>query len=166
MSYLFQFFSVADITPEVRRAMKLKVQAQIKSQPRAQNRAELQERLRLKLEELRGGDKCNSKGKNKNKKKLTKAEKRSKAKQEKKLKAKLARGEQKGNPLKVPAGAKPAKPVYNNDGKMVFSKFDFTNGECAIGGGTAKKPALDPKAALGKIQKHKEKIKSLQAIGK
>lgn len=157
---------VADITPEVRRQMKMKVQAQIKSQPRAQNRAELQERLRLKLVELRGSDKPNSKGKNKNKKKLTKAEKRSKAKQEKKLKAKLARGEQKGNSVKAPAGAKPAKPVYNNDGKMVFSKFDFTNGECAIGGGTTKKPALDPKAALGKIQKHKEKIQSLQAIGK
>ena len=49
---------------------------------------------------------------------------------------------------------------------MVFSKFDFTNGECAIGGGSTKKPVLDPKAALGKIQKHKEKIQSLQAIGK
>ena len=49
---------------------------------------------------------------------------------------------------------------------MVFSKFDFTNGECAIGGESAKKPALDPKAALGKIKKHKEKIQSLQAIGK
>merc|ERR1711997_715717 len=36
----------------------------------------------------------------------------------------------------------------------------------AIGGESAKKPALDPKAALGKIKKHKEKIQSLQAIGK
>ena len=141
--------------------MRLKLQAQIKSQPRAHNRAELQERLRLKLEELRGSD--NSKNKNKNKKKLTKAEKRSKAKQEKRLKAKLSRSEQTN---KVPGGAKPAKPVYNSDGKMVFSKFDFTNGECAIGGGDKKKPVLDPKAALGKIQKHKEKIQSLQAIGK
>ena len=90
---------------------------------------------------------------------------KAKAKQEKKLKAKLARGEKKGNSLKAPVGAKPAKPVYNNDGKMVFSKFDFTNGECAIGGGSTKKPVLDPKAALGKIQKHKEKIQSLQSIG-
>ena len=144
--------------------MRVKLQAQLKSQPRAHNRAELQERLRLKLEELKGSDKSSSK--NKNKKKLTKAEKRSKAKQEKRLKAKLSRSEQKNNLTKVPGGAKPAKPVYNSDGKIVFSKFDFTNGECAIGGGDKKKPVLDPKAALGKIQKHKEKIQSLQAIGK
>ena len=143
--------------------MRLKLQAQIKSQPRAHNRAELQERLRLKLEELRGSDKSNSKNKNKDKKKLTKVEKRSKAKQEKRLKAKLSRIEPTN---KVPGGAKPAKPVYNSDGKMVFSKFDFTNGECAIGGGDKKKPVLDPKAALGKIQKHKEKIQSLQSIGR
>ena len=32
---------VADITPEVRRQMRLKLQAQLKSQPRAHNRAEL-----------------------------------------------------------------------------------------------------------------------------
>jgi len=156
---------VADITPEVRRQMRLKLQTQLKSQPRAHNRAELQERLRKKLEELRGSDKSNSKSKNK-KQKLTKAEKRSKAKQDKRLKAKLSRGEQNGSLVKVPGGAKPAKPVYNSDGKMVFSKFDFTNGECAIGGGDKKKPVLDPKAALGKIQKHKEKIQSLQSIGK
>merc|ERR1712110_887803 len=38
---------------------------------------------------------------------------------------------------------------------MVFSKFDFTNGECAIGGGDKKKPVLDPKAALGKTERAK-----------
>ena len=155
---------MADITPEVRRQMRLKVQTQMKSQPRSHNRVELQERLRLKLEELRGTDKKNPNGKSK--KKLTKAEKKAKAKQEHKLKAKLAKGDNKGNSLKIPGGTKPAKPVFNNDGKMVFSKFDFSNGECAIGGGSTKKPVLDPKAALGKIQKHKEKIQSLQAIGK
>ena len=156
---------MANITPEVRRQIRMKLETQMKLQPRAHNRAELQERLRLKLEELRGPDKSNSKGKI-TKKKLTKAEKRAKAKEEKKLKAKLARKEQKGNFQKTPGNAKPAKPVFNSDGKMVFSKFDFTNGECAIGGESAKKPALDPKAALGKIKKHKEKIQSLQAIGK
>merc|ERR1719216_236134 len=156
---------VSNITPEVRRQIRMKLETQMKLQPRAHNRAELQERLRLKLEELRGPDKSNSKGKI-TKKKLTKAEKKAKAKEEKKLKAKLARKEQKGNFQKTPGNAKPAKPVFNSDGKMVFSKFDFTNGECAIGGESAKKTALDPKAALGKIKKHKEKIQSLQAIGK
>ena len=143
----------------------MKVQAQMKLHPRALNREQLQERLKLKLEELRGGDTKHPKGKG-NKKKLTKAEKKLKARTEKKLKAKLARGEQKGSGIKTAGGNKHAKPVYNNEGKMVFSKFDFTNGECAIGGGSTKKPALDPKAALGKIQKHKDKIQSLQAIGK
>ena len=139
----------------------------MKSHPRAHNVTQLQERLRLKLAELRGDDSNVQVGKRKKKKKLTKAEKKQKSKAEKKLKAKLARGEQKfnGQKLNVPVGAKPAKPVYNNDGKMVFSKFDFKHGESAINGDN-KKLTLDPKAALSKIQKQKEKIHSLQAIGK
>ena len=162
--------SVNDITPEERKQMRLKFKSQIGAHSRAQNVTQLHERLKLKLAELRGGDANAQKGRRK-KKKLTKAEKKLKAREEKKLKAKLARADHKngGQMLNVPGGAKPAKPVYNNDGKMVFSKFDFGNGECAIGnddGTGAKKQSLDPKAALGKIQKHKEKIKSLQAIGK
>ena len=68
--------------------------------------------------------------------------------------------------------------VYNNEGKMVFSKFDFANGEVvgkssssapkggAPGGGGGKPGPKDPKAALNKIKKHKEKLQSLEAIGK
>merc|ERR1712045_1069398 len=39
---------VSDITPEIRRQMQLKLQAQMKSHPRAHNISQLQERLRLK----------------------------------------------------------------------------------------------------------------------
>ena len=108
------------------------------------------------------------------KKKLSKAEKKQKAKEEKRLKAKLAKkaapGKDFGNKMAQAAarvGAKPVKPVYNADGKMVFSKFDFTDdGGFKVDDSDAKKIQLDPKAALAKLQKHKEKIKTLEAEGK
>ncbi len=59
------------------------------------------------------------------------------------------------------------KPIFNSEGKVVFSKFDFSEEARGGGGeGDKHKKNLDAKAALTKIQKHKEKIKSLEAIGK
>jgi hypothetical protein len=106
--------------------------------------------------------------------KLSKAEKKQKAKEEKRLKAKLTKktttGKDFGSKLAqaaAKAGAKPVKPVYNADGKMVFSKFDFTDdGGFKVDNAEPKKIKLDPKAALAKLQKHKDKIKSLEAEGK
>ncbi len=66
---------------------------------------------------------------------------------------------------KLPAKSTPTKPVFNAEGKVVFSKFDFS-GENGDGDHQSKKKKkLDPKAALGQIQKQKEKIQSLEAIG-
>ena len=53
------------------------------------------------------------------------------------------------------------KPIYNSEGKMVFSKFDFTEEQKK----DEKKTQMDPKSALKKIQKEKEKLKSLEEIG-
>lgn len=58
-----------------------------------------------------------------------------------------------------------AKKVYNSDGKIVFSKFDFKSAETSAGTPN-KKQQLDPKAALNRLQKEKEKIKSLAEKGK
>jgi len=149
---------------------------------RAATASQLHEKLQAKLAELRGEN--FGKGKKKKKAKLSKAEKKAKAKLEKKLKSKLNKklmngstggagegsgggGSLGGSPGMSP---NPHKPVYNSEGKMVFSKFDFANGETvgtkdADTGG--KKPGpKDPKAALNKIKKHKEKLQSLEAIGK
>ena len=108
------------------------------------------------------------------KKKLSKAEKKQKVREEKRLKAKLAKktapAKDFGNKMAQAAarvGAKPVKPVYNADGKMVFSKFDFTDdGGFKVDASEAKKIQLDPKAALAKLQRHKEKLKTLAAEGK
>ena len=56
------------------------------------------------------------------------------------------------------------KPVYNNEGQMIFSKFDFSEL------GTKKsdiKPHVikDPEVALRKIKEQEEKIKELKKAG-
>ena len=134
---------------------------------RAMSVTELHERLQKKLDELRGTAKSGKEGK----RKLSKAEKKQKAKDEKRLKAKITKkGKDFGSKMAqaaVRGGAKPVKPVYNSEGKMVFSKFDFTDDQgFRVCDTDQKKPKLDPKAALAKLQKHKEKISSLEGQGK
>ena len=112
------------------------------------------------------------------KRKLTKAEKKQKTREEKRLKSKLAK--KGGNTTTsdfgskmaqaaAKVGAKPAKPVFNSEGKMVFSKFDFTDDKgfkVDEADSQLKKPSLDPKSVLAKLQKQKDKIKNLEAEGK
>lgn len=55
-----------------------------------------------------------------------------------------------------------AKPVFNSEGHMVFSKFDFSE----IGTKKKQQKALkDPKKALQALKDKKEKIKSLVEAG-
>lgn len=61
----------------------------------------------------------------------------------------------------MPKAPRP-KPVFNSEGKMVFSKFDFSEI------GTKKKPPRnekDPRKILQQLQEKKEKIKELEHIG-
>ncbi len=149
---------------------------------RVQTVDELHERLRQKMTELRGNRQvvllcivqCNvfvslgMKGetKVKVKAKLSKKERKQKAKEVKRLQKKnLIKQTKAVNGIHT---AKPAttKKVYNNDGKVVFSKFDFTSEETSGAGPAEMKKNLDPKSALQKIKKHKEKVQSLEALGK
>jgi hypothetical protein len=118
------------------------------------------------------------------KRKYSKAEKKQKRFEEKRLKSKLAKKNGPAAPSSTSAsngndfgskmakaaakvGAKPVKPVFNAEGKMVFSKFDFTDDRgFKTDDAEHKKQALDPKSALAKLQKHKEKLKSLESEGK
>lgn len=137
---------VGDVPAELRKKYK--------GNSRAGNVGELEERLRAKLADMgcvQGGNK--RKG---SKQKLTKVEKRQKSKEEKRLKAKLLK-----SAASKTTSSTLAKPVYNSEGKMVFSKFDFTNGDA----GRANKKKVDDKTTLVKVQKNKEKIKSLEAKG-
>ena len=57
------------------------------------------------------------------------------------------------------------KPIFNSEGRMVFSKFDFGELTASATSSTLKKTTNDPKAALHKIKKVKDKVKSLQEKG-
>lgn len=54
-----------------------------------------------------------------------------------------------------------SKPVFNSEGHMVFSKFDFSE----IGTKKKQKNGKDPKKALEALHEKNEKIKSLVAAG-
>ncbi len=149
---------------------------------RARSVDELQQRLKAKMDELRGNRGEGRKGKKSKGKPLTMEERRAKIREARKLKKKLSRAgggkSNGGNKNKKPAvaTANGSKPILNAGGKVVFSKFDFSeeNGATATtdwenkkkkgpGGGGA---ATDAKAALAKLQKEKERIKSLEAAGR
>merc|ERR1712080_501038 len=112
------------------------------------------------------------KKKKKMKKQLAMIEKKKALKDEAKMKQKLMKigqnaGGGSGNKVKMEAleaiGGKAAKPaVKTSTGKVVFSKFDFTE-EAGL---AEKKQDIDPKAALKQIEKKKEKIKVLEERGK
>lgn len=117
---------------------------------------ELRNRLKAKLDSLQEnkGD-----GKKSARKKLSKEEKKAKQKEEKRLQAKLSKMKAaKSTPASN--GISKAKPVYTTDGKMVFSKFDFTSAN-----GTTAKKSKDPKLALQNIEKQKEKMRKLEEKG-
>lgn len=63
----------------------------------------------------------------------------------------------------LPIQSRPPKPIFNSEGRMVFSKFDF--GELTTPTAALRKTNLDPKAALHKIKKVKEKVKHLEEQG-
>lgn len=124
----------------------------------AANVQELRDRLKAKLESLQGNKPTDDE--KKKKKKLSKEEKKIKMREEKRLQAKIAK--MAANNSSLTNGNAKAKPVYNAEGKMVFSKFDFT---ATNGHGSTHKKNKDPKLALQNIQKEKEKLKKLEEKG-
>eukprot|EP00095_Tigriopus_kingsejongensis_P002035 maker-scaffold556_size137522-snap-gene-0.29 protein:Tk02035 transcript:maker-scaffold556_size137522-snap-gene-0.29-mRNA-1 annotation:"surfeit locus protein 6 homolog" len=142
-----------------------------KQSSRAANMDELQGRLRQKMSEFSGGRKSEAKSRKKANAtpKLTKVEKRQKAREKKKMQKKLVKAGQTGvvNGDRITPAT--TKPVYNSEGQVVYSKFDFTEQPQpqkakVLGPGGVK--SSDPKVALQKIKKHKEKLKSLKQAGK
>ena len=130
---------------------------------RAGSLQELQQRYKERMADLKGN---REDGRKKKKGKLSKVEKKKMMRDAKKkliTAGKLHLREQQ-QALQKGKGAKGPgrKKVFNEEGKMVFSKFDFTAPDEGAG---KKKPNLDPKSALAKLNAQKEKIKSLEAIG-
>ncbi|XP_063234747.1 surfeit locus protein 6 homolog [Bacillus rossius redtenbacheri] len=56
--------------------------------------------------------------------------------------------------------AMPVKPVFNSEGKMVFSRFDFTGSE------KRSKETQNPQLLLDKMQKQREKLQRLEGVGR
>lgn len=133
---------------------------------RAANREELQERLKKKMEELRGSYGPNDKKKAKKLKRRMAA--LDKEKEGKELKQKLMqiginagkKGATIGKEVEA-MGGKMTKPGVKTDKGVVFSKFDFQEMEKE-----KKRQSLDPATALKKIQKSKEKVKLWDEKGK
>lgn len=124
--------------------------------------------LHEKLDSLKGVKKLSHKLKLEKKNLKNRLKKKTKRNDNKTL-IKTARIEQinSGNKIKTeeiegaPKSSR-AKPVFNSEGHMVFSKFDFSEI------GTKKKPQKnikDPKKALEALNEKKEKIKSLVDAG-
>jgi len=150
---------------------KGKPQKMINRKGGAQSVSELQQRLKAKLESLQG-PKSDKPGKS-DRKKLSKQEKKAKMMEEKKLASKMAKIRQNAaaSSATAPAttnGVSKAKPVFNAEGKVVYSKFDLGTKSTINGQGTAantSNPKKDPKAALASIQKQKEKLKKMEDKG-
>lgn len=124
--------------------------------------------LHEKLEKLKGVKKLDYKQKLL-KKTLKNRIKKSAKKEQRLLQKKLARTEQnatgdskiKIDNEEVPKVPKP-KPVFNSEGKMVFSKFDFS--EIGVKKKLPKNQN-DPKKMLQQLQQKKEKLKHLENSG-
>jgi len=133
---------------------------------RAASREELQERLKKKMDELRGSFGPNDKKKAKKLKRRMAA--LDKEKEGKELKQKLMqiginagkKGSAIGKDVEA-MGAKMTKPGVKTEKGVVFSKFDFQEMEKE-----KKRQSLDPATALKKIQKSKEKVKLWDSKGK
>ncbi|CAK9812835.1 Surfeit locus protein 6 homolog [Anthophora quadrimaculata] len=129
-------------------------------------RAKTFEELHAKLEGLKKSKKLGYKEKQLKKNLKTKIKKISKRKERSMQKA-LAKTEGnsaalpkvKKDDAEVPKVPRP-KPVFNSEGKMVFSKFDFSEI------GTKKKPPKkDPKRILLEIKQKKEKLREMEQSG-
>jgi len=131
-------------------------------------RARSFEELHAKLEELKSVKKLCYKQKLLKKTLKNRIKKKTK-KEERLLQRKLAGIEQNtigGSKIKteneeVPKVPKP-KPVFNSEGKMVFSKFDFS--EIGVKK-KLPKSQNDPKKVLQQLQQKKEKLKQLENLG-
>jgi len=150
---------------------------------RASNPEELQLRLAAKLNQFQGKklDFSDKKMKSKLKRKLDKLEKKKLKRKQSKMKSKIAKLAQdttkkaavsttrtdivKTETPEPAVQKKLPKPIFNSEGRMVFSKFDFGELTASATSSTLKKTTNDPKAALHKIKKVKDKVKSLQEKG-
>lgn len=130
-------------------------------------RAQTYEELKGRLDSLKNVKKLDHR--HKLLKKNLKNRIKKKDKREERLSQKLVKtAKHSGNLTKVkvengegPKVPKP-KPVFNSEGKMVFSKFDFSEI------GTKRKPPKtdkDPKKLLQQLQQKKEKLKELEKSG-
>ncbi|CAH1787727.1 unnamed protein product [Owenia fusiformis] len=124
--------------------------------------SDLQQKLHAKIEALRGNRKNTEEWKER--KKLRRKESLLKLKMRRK--ANKQNNQEKGtsdmppNGLKVPKVSN-NKPIYNREGNMVFSKFDFID-KGDPNSDKGKKVGKDYKKMLANLEREKEKVKQLK----
>jgi len=96
---------------------------------------------------------------------MTKRERRQQAKKAKRQKQKVAKASAPKPALKAGSPETPAKPVKDQNGKVVFSKFDFSQANGVTTSAADGKKKVDPKATLNKLRKQKETAQKLEAKG-
>lgn len=121
------------------------------------------EELQAKLDQLKG--KTSLAYKEKLKKKGLKTRLKKKEKKEKvRVKRLEAKAQAKSKKMQASESKPLTKPVFNNEGNLVFSKFDFSE----LGAKIDKKPAKvikDPAVALRKVKEQQQHLKKLEEIG-
>lgn len=159
---------IADQTQEPEAGEKVVSKAKVFSRRgETSTRAQSYEELQAKLEGLRNVKKLEHK--QKLLKKNLKNRIKKKSKKDERLTKKFVKMEPssagsskiKSEDTEAPKAPRP-KPVFNSEGKMVFSKFDFSEI------GAKKKPPKnekDPRKILQQLQEKREKIKELEQTG-
>lgn len=130
-------------------------------------RAQTFEELHAKLDELKRKGRLDHRQRNVKKGLKNKIKKKTK-KEERKIQKKLVKTEQMAagaTKIKEANGETPKvpklKPIFNSEGHMVFSKFDFSQ----IGTKRKFKAERNPKKILEQIEQKKQKVNELVASG-
>jgi len=158
-------YTIDETTNSQPKTKKPKKIAGRKGKQAAEQHDILQTSLKKKLEELRAkrlkpGAVIDSAEVKRLKRKLSKQKRRQKLRAQKQSKA--ADGDSKPINGKTDKSAVKAKPIFNKDGKMVFSKFDFSDGTTHKDSRKADVPTgKNYKALLQRAEKKKEKISKL-----
>ncbi|XP_052789198.1 surfeit locus protein 6 homolog [Mya arenaria] len=122
-------------------------------------------RLRAKIEELQVKRKLNDSerlDKKRLKRKESKMKLKQKRKMEKLIKVKpIVNGGDKTKGGNTSGESATPKPIYNSEGQLVFSKFDFTASGKKAKGGKSDLTGKDYKRLLEKIEKRNEKIRKV-----
>ncbi|XP_050359108.1 surfeit locus protein 6 homolog [Nymphalis io] len=170
LSFLKNVFSVLTIPLQKKDDDDCQMDIEITNESKNQDEKQVTERARnimeleKKLEKIKSQNNFNLKNKLVKKSLSSKLNKKIKKRERVKLnpnKVKAAAKNMEEKETKVKCNVNAAKPIFNNEGKLVFSKFDFAKlGEKERGNKSKK----DPKKLLDDLKQQEDKLQKLSEI--